>query len=89
MAHTPESVLREELDKAQDLVAVGERYAHYKQPEHAYTVLTIGITEEDEQPAVVYQAEYGERVTFIRPLSSWLETVDDNGTEKPRFAPLR
>lgn len=88
MAHTPEHILKEELERASDLVVVGARYAHYKHPENAYTVVAVGLMEADEKPAVVYKAESGEGIVFIRPLSSWLETVDDDGVQKPRFTRL-
>lgn len=86
MAHTPENVLKEELDKAKEVVSIGASYYHYKNPSHFYRVLAIGLMEEDERPAVVYQAEYGEGITFIRPLESWLQSVDDNGETVSRFS---
>ena len=86
MAHTPEAILAEELKKAAELVTVGARYAHYRHPDQAYRILAIGLLEASEEPAIVYQAEYGEQLTFIRPLASWLESVDDEGALKPRFS---
>lgn len=78
MAHTSAEVLRKVLDEAATKVAVGARYAHYRNPDLPYRVLSIALLEADEAPAVVYQAEYGEQLTFVRPLTSFLEEVGDN-----------
>lgn len=75
--------LAERLQTAKTKVTVGARYMHYKQ--HSYTVLAIALREEDNEPCVVYRAEYGSRITFIRPVTSWLEQVEINGETLPRF----
>lgn len=78
MAHTPAEVLLQVLTDAATKVEVGARYVHYKSPDQPYRILSLALMEADESPAVVYQAEYGERLTFVRPLASFLEEVGDN-----------
>ena len=67
-------------------VTVGARYEHYKK--QTYTVVALALREEDCAPCVVYRAEYGDGVTFIRPVTNWLETVETDGKIVPRFAIL-
>jgi len=59
------------------------RYRHYKSPDMTYKVVAIVIQEADNRPAVVYQAEYGEKITFVRPLSVWFQTVELGGAKLP------
>lgn len=75
MAHIEESVLRARLDEASAEVPVGSRYAHYKNDSKSYLITGFAILEANDEVGVLYEAEYGERITYIRPLSSFLETV--------------
>lgn len=52
-------------------VSVGARYMHYKQL--SYKVVALALREEDNEPCVIYQAEYGDNVAWIRPVASWME----------------
>jgi hypothetical protein len=71
------------LAKAATQVNVGARYMHYKRL--SYKVLALALREEDNEPCVVYQAEYGDCITFTRPLASWLEEVEVDGKKVKRF----
>jgi hypothetical protein len=72
------------ITEAERLVTVGAEYEHYK---HArYLVLQVALLEATNEPCVIYQAQYGERLTFVRPVSSWLEQVEIEGRSVPRFA---
>ena len=81
--HKPEAVLVAELAAAAEKVEVGATYRHYKQLD--YTVLQLAINEGDNEITVVYQAKYGAELIFLRPLSSWLATVEYEGKTTPRF----
>lgn len=59
-------------------------YRHYKGP--YYKVLDIAMHSENEEKLVVYQALYGPKGTWVRPLSMFTELVDMDGQEVPRFA---
>lgn len=59
------------------------RYRHYKGQE--YLVLGIARHSETEEELVVYRQAYGERELWVRPLSMFLETIDKEGTQVPRF----
>ncbi len=76
------------LAQAQTKVRTGDRYYHYKIHDQTYKVLLIALREEDKAPCVVYQAEYGEQIIFIRPVKNWLETVEVDGQKVPRFTKL-
>ena len=86
MAHVPEASLNKALKDAADLVRVGSRYTHFKNPHVTYIVIGHGILEATEEVAVIYQAQHGDNITFIRSLSSWLKEAEHEGQRVPRFA---
>lgn len=81
--HSSQEDLRKKLDTAAALVVVGATYRHYKGS--MYIVSKLGIDEATESISVVYQALYDEQLTFIRPVSSWIEMVEIDGKQVPRF----
>ena len=60
------------------------RYRHYKGPE--YQVYEVAKHSETEEPLVVYRCLYGDFDLWVRPLSMFLETVELDGVNIPRFA---
>lgn len=58
-------------------------YRHFKGK--LYEVLHIAKHSENEEEYVVYQALYGDRGIWIRPLSMFIETVEKEGTFIKRF----
>ena len=90
MAHTPHSDLQDKLDTAKEKISVGRKYYHWKHPDTHYQVIAIGLTEWNEEVAVVYQnTENG--VTWIRPLEGddgWFTPVERDGDDKRRFVPV-
>jgi hypothetical protein len=75
--------LSTKLAKAVKQVTVGSRYMHYKQL--SYKVLAIALREEDNEPCVIYQAGYGDGLTWIRPVANWVEDVEVGGRMVKRF----
>lgn len=59
-------------------------YRHYKG--QRYRVLGTAHHSETEEALVVYQALYGERGLWVRPLTMFTETVELDGEPIPRFA---
>ena len=74
------------LAEAVKQVVVGARYMHYKQL--SYKVLAIALREEDNEPCVVYQAEYDDKLTWIRPVANWVEDVEVDGETTKRFTKI-
>lgn len=74
------------LAKAAKQVVIGARYMHYKQL--TYRVIGIALREEDNEPCVIYQAEYGDHITWIRPIVSWAEEVVVGGRKIKRFTTI-
>ncbi len=64
-------------------IVVGALYEHYKG--FRYKVLAIARHSETLEELVVYQALYGEKGVWIRPLSMFSENVTINGQSLPRF----
>jgi hypothetical protein len=86
MAHIPQAELAQMISEATKKVKTGELYAHYKNADNHYKVLGFVIIEATDEVGVMYQAQFGEKVTFVRPLSSWLDKVEVNGQFVPRFS---
>jgi len=62
-------------------------YQHYKGP--LYKVDYVAMHSETEEELVIYQALYGERGMWARPLSMFIESIEVEGETRPRFAYLR
>lgn len=58
-------------------------YKHYKG--NLYEVLAVARHTETEEELVVYNALYGERGTWVRPLEMFCESVEVDGEVLPRF----
>lgn len=87
MSHLDQDELAKIVDDAKQHVEVGAKYAHYKHPnDQFYTILEVALLEANDEPVVVYRAEYGANIIFVRPLSVWLETVEVDGQVLSRFA---
>lgn len=65
-------------------IILGGLYRHYKG--NYYRVLHLARHSETEEPLVVYLPLYGECGMWVRPLPMFLERVQHNGQEIPRFA---
>ena len=76
------------LNDAKRKVEVGAKYLHYKNNEKVYLVTGLSILEDNDQVAVKYAPESDPGVEFIRPLSSWLEIVEQDGKAVPRFSKI-
>ena len=87
-SHQDQVQLSAELERARTHVQVGGQYTHYKTAHKTYTVLALAFREEDNELCVIYQAEYDEKLIFIRPLKSWLMGVEWQGHTVPRFTKL-
>jgi hypothetical protein len=59
------------------------RYRHYKGNE--YTVIGEARHSETLEELVVYRQEYGDHGLWVRPKQMFLETVEVDGQEVPRF----
>ena len=59
------------------------RYRHYKGNE--YVVLGVARHSETDEEMVVYRPDYGERGLWVRPKGMFLETVEAEGRQIPRF----
>ena len=60
-------------------------YRHYKGK--FYEVLGTATHSETGERVVVYRTCYGDRGLWVRPLAMFMETVELDGRELPRFAP--
>lgn len=83
--HLSIAELEAELERARQLVEVGGEYYHYRNPKDKYTVTGLGIIEATQEVGVIYEKGSLRALTWIRPLSSWLEQVEYEGKMVPRF----
>ncbi len=78
--------LLKELDSLKTRIDEGDKCYHYKHPGQLYKIDGIGFIEKSGQPCVVYEAEYGDKLTWVRTESEFFAKVTlDNGTEVDRF----
>ena len=73
----------ENLDKDGVVTLKPGKYRHFKGGE--YQVQGIATHSETGEHLVVYTPLYGEGGLWIRPLSMFLEAVDRDGKQQPRF----
>lgn len=64
----------------------GQKYRHFKGNE--YLVLHLARHSETEEQMVVYQALYGERGIWVRPLEMFLDQKEVDGKLVNRFEEL-
>jgi hypothetical protein len=83
--HKQQLTLAKEIENAKTKVTVGATYWHYKARDKVYKVIGFGFLEATDELCVIYQAQYDERLTFLRPLTVWLENVEQEGSTVPRF----
>jgi len=69
--------------KGKIMIEEGKKYRHFKGNE--YMVLHLQKHSETEEEMVVYQALYGERGIWVRPLNMFLEKVEVGGKSVDRF----
>jgi hypothetical protein len=86
--HAEQIELAKEIEDAKSRVAIGAQYRHYKSTDKVYEIIGLGFLEANGELCVIYQAQYGERLTFLRPLSIWLEDVEWDGKTVPRFTKI-
>ncbi len=70
-------------DTNQRIIKIGKKYRHFKGKE--YLVLHLAKHSETIEDLVVYQALYGERGIWVRPLDMFVEQVEVNGKFVNRF----
>jgi hypothetical protein len=76
------------LDEAAKLVTIGGRYRHSKSGGE-YTLVDLALLEASEEVSVIYRAEYGDRLLWVRNLAVFLEEVEINGVHRPRFKEIK
>jgi hypothetical protein len=87
--HLSEKELLDQLEQARKEVVVGALYVHYRDRRNPYRVIDLAILEASQEPSVLYKKESASSdlssITWVRPLSSWLEKVDFEGSMVSRF----
>lgn len=86
MSHKDQTQLLKKLENLKSKIKVGDKYFHYKHPDQLYKIVAIGFIESSEEPSVIYQAEYGDEITWVRPEKDFFAKVTlDNGNVVDRF----
>ena len=65
---------------------MNQYYRHFK--DNVYRVLHIAKHSETLEEIVVYQAMYGERGIWVRPLTMFEEEIERDGKTFRRFSPI-
>jgi hypothetical protein len=88
MPHKPQEQLLELIGQAKKNIKLNTNYRHYKNQKDSYKVVDFVVIEATDQIGVLYQAQYGKKLTFVRSVTSWLEKVEQNGQLIPRFSEI-
>jgi len=75
-------MFRQRCRKKMETIPLG-RYRHYKGKE--YEVIGLARHSETEDEFVVYRTLYGNFDLWVRPKAMFLERIQVNGEEVPRF----
>lgn len=67
-------------------IKIDSLYEHYKG--NQYRVIALALHSETLEEMVVYEALYDKENIWVRPLKMFLETVNIDGKEVPRFKAL-
>ena len=71
------------FSEAANSLVPGAEYIHYKG--NPYKLLSIARHSETLEELVVYQALYGDKGIWVRPLQMFVEKVSVDGVLTPRF----
>jgi len=86
MNKLPYEQLADMLNAARGRVVPGSKWQHYKGGE--YTIDHMVLLEDTSEVAVIYAPVSHPDISFVRPLTSWLETVEWNGETMPRYVEI-
>ncbi|GLC31667.1 DUF1653 domain-containing protein [Clostridium omnivorum] len=78
-----EEKVEDNINSTERTLKTGSIYKHFKGNE--YLVLHLARHSETLEELVVYQALYGERGIWVRPLKMFLEQVEVDGKMMNRF----
>ena len=86
VSHMTHEELNKKIKEAEKQVVIGGVYRHYKYPERKYFVEKLAVQEATLKVCVLYKDIAAiSAPTFVRDLDSWLESVEWEGKEVPRF----
>lgn len=78
--------LLSELDNLKQRINAGDKFYHYKHPDQFYHILAVGFIEDTETPCVVYEAGYGDKITWVRTEDEFFSKAKlEDGKEVDRF----
>jgi len=83
--HKTHDQLLNEIEEAKKKVELGLTYVHYKDAKKLYKPIRFGTLEANDELCVIYEAQYGPGLTFIRPVKEWVESINWNGRLVKRF----
>ena len=86
MPHTKVSSLVRKIDQAKKKIKLGDRFFHYKHKNRYYNIVQIGFIENTEEVCIVYQAEFGDKLVWVRTLTDFMSKVNlEDGSIVDRF----
>lgn len=90
MGHISEDTLLARLEKARHMIDFDTHYFHWKSPDKFYIIKDLALLEADEEPGVVYRAQYGRRLTWVRAISDFFsEQEKEDGKKTVKFKPIK
>ena len=88
MGHISNTELQAKIDEVAAHIIVGERYVHWRNPDSIYEIMSLALSEWDEEVVVVYR-NLDSDITWVRKVygeDGWLtEVTRDDGSMGARF----
>jgi hypothetical protein len=82
----PYDQISDMLAAARAKVPPGTKWQHYRGNE--YVVAGAVVLEATNEISILYNSATHPDVSFVRPVSSWLEKIEWNGQTLPRFTEI-
>lgn len=88
MGHISNTELQEKIDAVSTKIIVGGQYVHWRNPNSIYEIMSLALSEWDEEVVVVYR-NVDSGITWVRKVygeDGWLtEVIKDDGSVGERF----
>ncbi len=85
MGHQSSESLEQLVKTAEAKVQTDQIYSHYKDSNKRYRIIAVALDEASESVSIVYQSLYSPYLTWIRPITNFLEEVSWEGKVISRF----
>lgn len=87
MSQIEDEKLYSKIVEAREEIRPGDKFSHYRDPSHNYTILALALDEEDKEVRVIYEDSHRQLIwdRKLRGENGFLTQVEIEGKTVPRF----